>query len=77
MGYQQLTGRSADLIEIYNLDQGAGTAQRELVEQRLLRETEDSVVAAGRDIRDHRLCRLAQCNGCDVQGIFRSDIGLG
>ena len=75
LGYQQLTGQSADLIEIYNLDQGAGTAQRELVEERLLQETEEQVVAAGRYIRDNRLCRLAHCNGCDMQGICRSDIG--
>ena len=75
LGYQQLTGHSADLIEIYNLDQGAGTAQRELVEERLLRETEELVVTAGRDIRDNRLCRVARCNGCDMQGICRSDIG--
>jgi len=75
LGYQQLTGRSADLIEIYNLDGGAGTAQRELVEEKMLRETETLVVAAGRDIRDGQLCRLVHCNGCDMQGICRSDIG--
>jgi DNA helicase-2/ATP-dependent DNA helicase PcrA len=74
LGYLQLTGHSADLIEIYNLDQGAGTAQRELVEEPLLRETEALVVAAGRDIRDNQLCRVAHCNGCDMQGICRSDI---
>lgn len=74
LGYQQLTGQSADLIEIYNLDQGAGAAHRELVEERILRETEELVVAAGRDIRDNRLCRLAHCNGCDMRGICRSDI---
>jgi len=43
----------------------------------LLRDTEALVVAAGRDIRDNRLCRVAHCNGCDMQGICRSDIGPG
>ena len=74
LGYQQLTGKSADLIEIYNLDQGAGTAQRELVEERLLQQTADSIVAAGREIRENRLCRLRSCNGCDVRGICRTDL---
>lgn len=75
LGYQQLTGTSADLIEIYNLDQGAGTAQRELVEEKLLKQTADSIVVAGREIRENHLCRLRTCKGCDTQGICRSDIG--
>ena len=74
LGYQQLAGRSADLVEIYNLDEGAGASVRELVDERLLAATEQKVVAAGRDIRDNRLCRVARCNGCDMQGICRSDI---
>jgi hypothetical protein len=47
---------------------------RELVDERLLAATEQKVVAAGRDIRDNRLCRVARCNGCDMQGICRSDV---
>lgn len=74
LGYQQLAGRSADLVEIYNLDEGAGASVRELVDERLLAATEQKVVAAGRDIRDNWLCRVARCNGCDMQGICPSDI---
>lgn len=76
MGYQQLTGHPADLVEIYNLDEGAGAATRELVDDAMLRNTETKVVAAGGQIRDNRLPRLHKCNGCDMQGICRSDIGL-
>lgn len=75
LGYQQLTGRSADLVEIYNLDEGAGASVRELVDARLLAATEEKVVQAGRTIRQGALCRVARCNGCDMQGICRSDIG--
>jgi len=38
MGYQQLAGRSADLVEIYSLDKGAGAAVRELVDEKLLKK---------------------------------------
>lgn len=76
MGYQQLAGSSADIVEIYNLDKGAGAAVRELVDERLLKETEIEVVRAGRAIRDNQLPRLEKCEGCDLQGICRSDIGL-
>jgi DNA helicase-2/ATP-dependent DNA helicase PcrA len=74
LGYQQLTGRPADLVEIYNLDEGAGAAVRELVDTGLLAQTEEKVVAAGRTIRDGNLCRPQQCGGCDFKGICRSDI---
>ena len=76
MGYQQLTGHPADLVEIYNLDEGAGAAVRELVDSEMLGKTEANVVAAGHDIRDNQLLRLPKCNGCDMQGICRSDIGM-
>ncbi len=74
MGYQQLTGRSADLVEVYNLDQGAGATVRELVDENLLLKTEERVITAGRAIRDNRLSRLSRCKGCDMQGVCRSDI---
>lgn len=76
MGYQQLTGHPADLVEIYNLDEGAGAAVRELVDEEMLGRTQARVVAAGGNIRDNHLPRLNKCNGCDMQGICRSDIGL-
>ena len=74
LGYQQLTGRSADLVEIYNLDEGAGAAVRELVDAGLLAATEQRVVMAGRTIREGNLCRPQQCGGCDFRGICRTDL---
>lgn len=73
LGYQQLAGRSADLVEIYNLDEGAGAAVRELVERDRLAATEARVIGAGQVIRGGGLCRPQQCGGCDFQGICRSD----
>ena len=73
LGYEQLTGESADLVEIYNLDEGAGATVRELVDPEMLKKTEENVVLAGREIRENRLCRLEHCNGCDFQGLCRSD----
>ncbi len=76
LGYQQLTGRPADLVEIYNLDKGVGAAVRELVDPQLLVATEGRVVAAGREIRAGNLCRPQQCGGCELQGMCRSDLGF-
>ncbi|OGG45158.1 MAG: hypothetical protein A3F84_11895 [Candidatus Handelsmanbacteria bacterium RIFCSPLOWO2_12_FULL_64_10] len=74
MGYQQLVGKPADLVEIYNLDDGAGATVRELVDAEMMQQTEKAVVAAGGAIRDNRLPRLTKCKGCDFKGICRSDI---
>jgi DNA helicase-2/ATP-dependent DNA helicase PcrA len=76
LGYQQLTGKPADLVEIYNLDEGSGASVRELVDHSLLAETEDRVVAAGTRIRDGGLDRIAVCRTCaecDFVGICRCD----
>ena len=74
LGYQQLTGSRADLVEIYNLDEGAGATVRELVDDAMLQQTEAAIVSAGLDIKENRLCRAGQCSGCDLTGICRSDV---
>lgn len=74
MGYQQLTGDKADLVEIYNLDEGAGATVRELVDDSMIEHTRHAIIAAGTEIRANRLCRVGRCTGCDFQGICRSDI---
>lgn len=71
LGYQQLTGESADLIEIYNLDEGAGASVRELVDHDLLVSVESQVVDAGRQICESDLDRLEKCSGCDFKNICR------
>ena len=73
LGYQQLTGSRADLVEIYNLDEGAGATVREMVDDKMLQQTEEAIVIAGREIKNNDLCRKRHCPGCDFQGICRSD----
>jgi DNA helicase-2/ATP-dependent DNA helicase PcrA len=75
LGYQQLAGSKADLVEIYNLDEGVGATVREKVDDEMLRKTEQGIVAAGREIKEDNLCQIKQCatcDGCDFQGICRS-----
>jgi len=72
LGYQQLSGCRADLVEIYNLDEGAGATVREMVDDAMLQNTEEAIVVAGREIKNDNLCRR-QCAGCDFKGICRSD----
>lgn len=76
LGYQQLTGSRADLVEIYNLDEGAGATVRELVDDAMLQQTEAAIVSAGLDIKENRLCRAGHCSGCDLTGICRSDVAV-
>ncbi len=72
LGYQQLTGESADLIEIYKLDEGVGASVRELVDNNLLAAIESKVVVAGRQIREGNLDRVNGCSGCDFKKICRN-----
>jgi DNA helicase-2/ATP-dependent DNA helicase PcrA len=74
VGYEQLTGTKADLIEIHNLDKGG--AIREVVNDELTRDTLQTVLDAGRALRDNSLPRVTgwceDCATCDLSGICKS-----
>jgi len=73
LGYEQLTGERADLIEIHNMDDGG--VNREMVNEHLIRDTIRRVEDAGRSLRANRLPRLsrwcATCEKCSLAGICR------
>jgi ATP-dependent DNA helicase UvrD/PcrA len=73
LGYKELTGNAADLIEIYNLDDG-GTV-REEVDRALEARTRDEIVRAGGALRTNQLRRIERwgecCGKCDLAGICR------
>ncbi len=74
MGYRELTGELADLIEIHNLDQG-GT-NREEVDLPLMESTAQAVNSAGNAIRENNLPCLTQwsepCTHCDPASVCRN-----
>jgi DNA helicase-2/ATP-dependent DNA helicase PcrA len=75
VGYQELTGRRADVLEVLNLDE-KGKNTRELVNDSLLDGIRDKIAGAGKDLRDNRLPRLkswcSTCEDCDLAGLCRS-----
>lgn len=74
LGYQELTGDSADLIEVLNLDED-GKNTRETVEHQLLTEVRERIAAAGESLRTNSLPRLQtwckHCDRCDLAAICR------
>lgn len=76
VGYEQLTGTKADLIEIHNLDRGG--AVREVIDERLTHETLNVVADAGRALRNNDLPRLVSwcenCSNCDLTAICRDAV---
>src|SRR5664280_1586873 len=69
VGYQELTGERADLIEVLNLDE-QGKTIRELVEDPLLTAVRGQIREAGDALRDNHLPRLPawveKCSKCDL-----------
>jgi len=74
MGYHELTGADADLIEILNLDE-AGENKREVVDPDLIKKTQESIQKAGESLRHNKLPRLKHwgktCRACDMVSICR------
>jgi DNA helicase-2/ATP-dependent DNA helicase PcrA len=75
VGYQELTGKSADLIEVLNLDE-KGQTTREPVNDPLLVAVRDRIRDAGEALRANDLPRLEAwekhtCGSCDLVGLCR------
>ena len=74
VGYQELTGEKADLVEVLNLDE-RGDTKRELVNDALLTDIRAKIHDAGEDLRSNHLPRLrswcATCERCDLASLCR------
>lgn len=75
VGYEELSGQAADLIEVLNLDE-EGRSTRENVDAVLLTSTRDRVRDAGRALRVGNLPRHASwctaCGTCDYVALCRT-----
>jgi DNA helicase-2/ATP-dependent DNA helicase PcrA len=75
VGFQELTGQRADVLEVLNLDK-KGKTTRELVNDSLISEIRDKIADAGEDLRANRLPRLPRwcstCADCDLVGLCRN-----
>jgi DNA helicase II / ATP-dependent DNA helicase PcrA len=74
VGYQELTGETADLVEVLNLDEH-GKTKREEVDDALLDGVRGQIRAAGEALRANDLPRLAvwsePCDDCDLAALCR------
>ena len=74
VGYEELTGQRADLIEVLNLDE-EGKTIREEVEDPLLSAVRERIKDAGDSLRENNLPRLPtwseQCGKCDLAELCR------
>ena len=76
VGYQELTGKSADLIEVLNLDE-KGRTTREPVDAPLLTAVREKIREAGEALRSNQLPRFetwneGACESCDLAGLCRT-----
>jgi DNA helicase II / ATP-dependent DNA helicase PcrA len=74
VGYEELTGERADLIEVLNLDEEGKTVREEVVDP-LLVQVRDRIRDAGDSLRTNELPRLErwcrQCDQCDLAELCR------
>ncbi|WP_229353849.1 ATP-dependent DNA helicase [Streptomyces sp. UNOB3_S3] len=74
VGYEELSGTRADLVEVLNLDEGSGS-KREEVSDDLLSHISGKVAAAGNALRINDLPRKSAwcetCSTCDFAAVCR------
>jgi DNA helicase-2/ATP-dependent DNA helicase PcrA len=75
VGYQELTGETADLIEVLNLDE-KGETKREEIDDALLDGVREQIRTAGGALRRNDLPRLTNwcrtCDSCDLVALCRA-----
>jgi DNA helicase-2/ATP-dependent DNA helicase PcrA len=75
LGYRELTGESADLIEVLNLDPDQ-QSKREVVEEGLLQGVRERIREAGESLRANELPKhtvwCGACDRCDLVALCRS-----
>jgi DNA helicase-2/ATP-dependent DNA helicase PcrA len=75
LAYEELTGASADLVEVLNLDPGQKIT-REIIDPSLLEGVRIRINEAGATLRDNDLPRHSSwdrsCERCDLVGLCRS-----
>ncbi len=75
VGYADLTGQSADLIEVLNLDEN-GKNERDVIDPSSLAKTRLRIRDAGEAIREGRLSKLDswcdRCSVCDLSALCRA-----
>jgi DNA helicase-2/ATP-dependent DNA helicase PcrA len=78
LGYCELSGETADLIEVLNLDE-KGKTTRESVDEPLLDAVRGKIRGAGESLRANDLPRLrtwcGTCSTCDMVGLCRKREG--
>lgn len=70
LGYEMLTGRHADYVEIYELDQGKRKPRS--VDDEFVEDVKQKMTSAARALRETDLKALpsiAKCKGCDYRGM--------
>lgn len=74
LGYEELTGENADVVEVLNLDAG-GQSHRDQVDDHLLDDVRARIGRAGDALRKNELPRLTafdrKCSTCDVVELCR------
>ncbi|UCZ90698.1 ATP-dependent helicase [Gordonia sp. WA4-43] len=74
LGYEELTGENADVVEVLNLDAG-GKSHRDQVDDHMLDDVRERIRTAGEKLRKNELPRLStfapKCSTCDVVELCR------
>ena len=70
LGYEELTGKPADFVEIYELDERKG--KRRTVDEDFIADVKQKVAGAAQALRQNHLPAVAtktKCTGCDYRGM--------
>ncbi|NER10041.1 DNA helicase-2 / ATP-dependent DNA helicase PcrA [Muriicola jejuensis] len=70
LGYKELTGKTADRLQIYNLDESKNSKHTQRLENSRIEEIKERIISSANEIRDNNLeksCAPTACVSCWVK----------
>lgn len=67
LGYKELTGKTADRLQIFNLDEDKNSKHTQRLDNSKIDEIKERIITSANDIRDNKLqktCPPSTCNTC-------------
>ena len=67
LGYKELTGKTADRLQIFNLDEDKNSKHTQRLDNSKIDEIKERIITSANDIRDNKLqksCPPTTCNSC-------------
>ena len=65
LGYKELTGKTADRLQIYNLDEDSNSKHTQKIDNSGIETIREKIIYSANEIRDNKLSKTCETKTCE------------